>query len=270
MMPVDKNGILGTVIFHAILLVMVLIFGFSTPLPLPGEQGILINFGTSNTGLGSIEPAMAEPSRREETSQPSPPAETQPSQFEEAVMTQDFEEAPSVPAKKETNKKKTEPVKETIKPVEQPKAEEKPVEQPRRPDPRALYTGKNVSSQSTGSEGDTKSGGNQGSPEGDVDSPSRVGGPTGGGVGYSLEGRGKVYLPEPSLNYQRQGIVVVEILVDRNGNVVSAREGVKGSTTADVTLLKLAREAALKSKFSSKDDAPVHQKGTITYHFTLR
>ncbi|MFO7657694.1 MAG: TonB family protein [Bacteroidales bacterium] len=269
-MPVDKNGISGTIIFHTIFLLLVLIFGFSTPLPLPGERGILINFGTSSTGLGDIEPAMAEPARREEANEPAPPAETQPSQSENALMTQDFEEAPTVPVKKETTKKKTEPVKETVKPVEQPKTEEKPVEQPRRPDPRSLYTGKNTASQSTGSEGDTKPGGNQGSPDGDVDSPSRIGGPTGGGVGYSLEGRGKVYLPEPSLNYQQQGVVVVEILVDRDGKVVSAREGVKGSTTTNVTLLRLAREAALKSKFSAKTDAPVHQKGTITYHFTLR
>lgn len=269
-MPTNKNGILGTVIFHAILLLLVLIFGFSTPLPLPGEKGILINFGTSSAGLGSVEPAMAQPARREEAQQPVPPAETQTTQSEKALMTQDYEEAPSVPVKKEIVKKQPEPVKETVKPVEQPKVEEKPVEQPKKADPRTLYTGKNVSSQSTGSEGDTKPGGNQGSPDGDVDSPSRIGGPAGGGVDYSLEGRGKVYLPEPSLNYQRQGVVVVEILVDTNGNVVSAREGVKGSTTADITLLRLAKEAALKSKFTAKADAPVHQKGTITYHFTLR
>ena len=186
-------------------------------------------------------------------------------------MTQDFEEAPSIPVKKETTKKKKEePVKENIKPVEKPKVEEKPVEEPRKADPRAMYTGKNISSQSKGSEGETEPGGNQGDPSGSPDSQSRVGESLGGnGPGFYLEGRGKVYLPEPGLNYKRQGVVVVEILVDRNGNVVSAREGVKGSTTADVTLLRLAREAALKSRFTAKADAPVHQKGTITYYFKL-
>ena len=270
-MTFDRKGITGTVIFHTIVFILVLIFGFSTPLPLPGEKGILINFGTDNTGLGSIEPVAAEPVKKEETQQPSLPVETKEAQSEKAIMTQDYEDAPSLPVKKETTKKKTEPVKETVKPVEKPQAEEKPAEPPRKADPRAMYTGKNASSQSTGSEGDNMPGGNQGSPDGDINSQSRIGGPVGGnGPGYSLEGRNGVYVPDPALNYQRQGVVVVEILVDRNGNVVSAREGVKGSTTMDVTLLRLAKEAALKSRFTSKADAPVHQKGTITYYFTLR
>jgi outer membrane biosynthesis protein TonB len=271
-MTFDKKGITGTVIFHTILFILVLIFGFSTPLPLPGEKGILINFGDTKTGFGSTEPALAEPVRRDKREQPAPPAETQKVQSEKILMTQDYEEAPSLPVKKETTQqKKKETVKETVKPVEQPRKEEKPVEEPRKADPRALYTGKNISSKSAGSEGDNEPGGNQGSPDGDVNSQSRIGGPFGGnGPGFSLEGRDGVYVPYPSLDYRRQGVVVVEILVDRNGNVVSAREGVKGSTTMDVTLLRLAKEAALKSRFSSKADAPVHQKGTITYYFTLR
>ena len=177
-----------------------------------------------------------------------------------------------MPVKKETvSKKREEKVKEPVKTAEEPKKEVKPVEEPRKADPRALYTGKNVSSQSSGSEGDNEPGGNQGSPDGDINSQSRIGGPIGGnGPGFNLEGRDGVYVPDPALNYQRQGVVVVEILVDRNGNVVSAREGIKGSTIMDVTLLRLAREAALKSRFTSKADAPVHQKGTITYYFTLR
>lgn len=272
-MTFDKKGITGTIIFHTILLILVLIFGFSTPLPLPGEKGILINFGNTETGFGTVEPRMAEPLRKDEIEQSAPPVETQQVQSEKNLMTQDYEEAPSLPVKKETSQqKKQETVKEAVKPAEQVKKEEKPVEEPRKADPRALYTGKNISSQSTGSEGDNEPGGNQGSPDGDVNSQSRIGGPFGGGngPGYSLEGRNGVYVPSPSRNYQRQGVVVVEILVDRNGNVVSAREGVKGSTTMDVTLLRLAKEAALKSRFSSKADAPVHQKGTITYYFTLR
>ncbi len=271
-MTFDKKGITGTVIFHTVLLILVLIFGFSTPLPLPGERGIVINFGDAETGFGSSEPAMAEPVREDDTEQPVPPVETQEVQTDKTLMTQDHEEAPSLPVKKETTqKKKEETVREPIKPAEQVKKEEKPVEEPRKPDPRALYTGKNISSQSSGSEGDNQPGGNQGSTYGDVDAQSRIGGPVGGsGPGFSLAGRDGVYVPFPSLDYERQGVVVVEILVDRSGNVVSAREGVKGSTTMDVTLLRLAREAALKSRFTSKADAPVHQKGTITYHFTLR
>lgn len=116
-MTFDRKGITGTIVFHTILLLLVLIFGFSTPLPLPGEKGILINFGDTRTGFGSSEPEMAEPVRRDETEQPVPPVETQKVQTEENIMTQDYEEAPSLPVKKEIDsKKKEERVKEPVKP----------------------------------------------------------------------------------------------------------------------------------------------------------
>ena len=51
-----KNGIVGSVIFHIILVIMLIFLGFSTPLPLPGEEGILINFGNSDMGSGKTEP----------------------------------------------------------------------------------------------------------------------------------------------------------------------------------------------------------------------
>ena len=68
-----KRGFIGTAIFHIIVLLMLLFLGFFTPLPLPGEEGIMVNFGTSNNGFGDIEPsparnnpAPARPVQREE------------------------------------------------------------------------------------------------------------------------------------------------------------------------------------------------------------
>ncbi len=79
-----KKGILGTAIFHLIVLLLLIFFGFFTPLPLPGEEGILVNFGDSEQGLGNLEPrpqreepAAAEPvqqDQQEETTPPPPPA----------------------------------------------------------------------------------------------------------------------------------------------------------------------------------------------------
>ncbi|MCK7540554.1 MAG: hypothetical protein MZV63_61510 [Marinilabiliales bacterium] len=57
--------------------------------------------------------------------------------------------------------------------------------------------------------------------------------------------------------------------VDRSGRVTEATPGIKGSTTLDENLLKLAKEAALKTRFESSNDAPIIQKGTITYDFQL-
>jgi hypothetical protein len=98
-----------------------------------------------------------------------------------------------------------------------------------------------------------------------------TGGPGGkGGISYSLQGRGVQALPSPRYDYQKEGKVVVEVSVDPSGKVVAANPGIKGSTTLDEYLLKVAKEAALGARFEVKQDAPTLQKGTITYNFILK
>ncbi len=113
-----KRGIIGTAIFHAIVLLLLIFLGFFTPLPLPGEEGILVNFGTNENGFGNEEPspAMSDPSPVEPTVQPqeetAPPVVSQPkpqpkpAEAKEAVMTQDYEKTAAVEAAE--NKKKVE------------------------------------------------------------------------------------------------------------------------------------------------------------------
>ena len=91
-----------------------------------------------------------------------------------------------------------------------------------------------------------------------------------GGIDFSLEGRNPESLPKPEYNYQVEGKVVVEITVDKYGNVTKAEAGMKGSTTLNDKLLRAARKAALNAKFDPKPDAPAYQKGTITYYFRLQ
>ena len=137
---------------------------------------------------------------------------------------------------------------------------------------RALYKGKNTTTDSTEGEGITQGDGNQGSITGSPDSDNYSQGLSqgSGGVEFSLSGRNPLFLPKPKYEYQVEGKVVVEIRVDRNGNVTFARSGVKGSTTTDENLIKAAQEAAMKAKFDVKSDAAFTQTGTITYHFILQ
>lgn len=46
------KGILGTILFHVGLLLLLLFLALRTPLPLPGEEGVLVNFGFDETGMG--------------------------------------------------------------------------------------------------------------------------------------------------------------------------------------------------------------------------
>lgn len=135
----------------------------------------------------------------------------------------------------------------------------------------ALAGSKNAGTTST-SEGVAGGTGNQGVPTGSVDSQNRGDGSGQGnqGISYNLGDRGAQSLPKPNYDYQEGGKVVVEVSVDRSGKVTSANPGAKGSTTLNADLLRVAKEAALKARFEPKADAPVTQKGTITYNFVLR
>lgn len=135
----------------------------------------------------------------------------------------------------------------------------------------ALANSKNAGTTSTG-EGITGGPGNPGSLTGSVDSKVRGEGSGLGdqGISYNLQGRGFQKLPLPKYDYQGAGRVVVEVNVDRSGKVIQATPGIKGSTTLDEYLLRVAKEAALEARFETKPDAPRIQKGTITYNFILK
>ena len=77
-------------------------------------------------------------------------------------------------------------------------------------------------------------------------------------------------LPLPEYNVQKEGRVIVRILVDPQGNVTTATPGVQGTTVQDNTLWEAAKQAALKAKFNISTSAPVAQEGTITYIFKLK
>jgi len=266
----NKKGILGTIAFHLFLIALFVFFGFHTPLPLPEEEGILINFGTEEDGFGFIEPSSTQTFQENEQI-----IENQETQFEESaseevtekIIAQDFEEAPAV-EKKITEKKQVDNDKKQKTEEEQ----KTPVEKQREVNKRALYKGISTSNNSTQSEGVTTGQGNQGSITGSVESSDHTGGTGLGtkGISFSLRGRNFLKLPKPEYLFQVEGKVVVEVTVDRNGNVTQAEPGVKGSTTLDENLLNAAKKAALNSKFDKNPDAPSFQKGTITYIFHLK
>ena len=59
--------------------------------------------------------------------------------------------------------------------------------------------------------------------------------------------------------------MVISIRVDKQGNVVAASIG-DGTTISDRYTQQLARDAALKAKFTEGDN---EQIGSITYNFKL-
>ncbi len=280
------KGLTGTIIIHLVLFLLLILVSFSVPPPPETEEGILVNFGTDETGSGLIEPSP--PAVKKESS--APPVKTAAKQSEEdPLLTQNTEEAPEVkkvdPEVEKRRREKIEADKKVREQLEAERiikqkedAERKRIEaeQQRQSDimnrtKNALANSKNAGTSSTG-EGVTGGAGNQGDPNGSVDSKVRGTGSGLGdkGVSYDLKGRGFQKLPPPRYDYQQEGIVVVEVSVDRSGKVIQANPGVKGSTILDDYLLKVAKEAALQATFDAKPDAPAFQKGTITYNFKLK
>ncbi len=263
-----QYGLVTTVILHTLLILLMIFTYITLAKPSPSEGGILINFGDVESAFGPEEPAL-----NNRLSQAAPPSVSRPAETEDGMLTQDFEEAPVV--KKPDAVKKTIEKKPDVKPAEKKTTTTTTTTTTKAPEvnKRALYTNKSTGGQSTSesgtSEGIYKGSGNMGSPTGSTESDNYTQGLGGGGIGFDLNGRSPVHLPKPAFEVQKEGIVVVEIEVDRQGKVITARAGHKGSTLLDNTLYQAARKAALESKFNVKNDAPEKQVGTITYHFKL-
>jgi colicin import membrane protein len=264
-----KRGLIGSIMFHILLVIILLIAGFITPLPLPAEQGILVNFGTDETGSGLIEPSG---SSTEITALPEEPTPVVPEKATDQIMTQDIEkEAPVVKSREkiETDRK--------IKEQEEIERKRVAEEQQRLNDIMARTKNALVGAQNSGtsstSEGITGGAGNQGVTTGSVNSTVRGDGSGTGtsGISYSLGGRGSLTLPKPKYDNQVDGTVVIEVTVDRTGNVTNAVFFQKGSTTLDEYLIRVSRDAAMLAKFEPKPNATeLFEKGTISYTFILK
>lgn len=272
----------GTIVFHALLFFIFILIVFKTPIPpFPetGGNGIEVNFGTSEDGMGEIQPeeladASTTPSTAEEVADPPIEISTPVRPAAKAILTQETEEAPTVAKVEPTENASTNTATE-------------PLPEPKKVNTKGLYPGKNKAGGSTAQgEGETNKSGDQGVKEGSRDSKyhgpgggngdtpgNGTDGPGGEGKGgprYSLTNRKANSLPVPRAAFQEEGKVVVEITVDKNGNVIKAKPGVKGSTTSNPNLLDIARRAAMVAKFNPSSDAPEEQKGTITYNFILK
>lgn len=73
----------------------------------------------------------------------------------------------------------------------------------------------------------------------------------------------------PDVECDSEGVVVVDITVDRLGIVTGAEEG-SGTTISDEEVLYRCKEAALKTRFSYNPDAEPQTSGTIKYIFTRK
>ncbi|MDP3352407.1 MAG: energy transducer TonB, partial [Flavobacteriaceae bacterium] len=211
-----KSAIITTVIL-VLFVFCTLMFGLSYWDP-PKEFGISVNFGTSDVGQGENQPTEAiqsAPVPIQQTSSPVVPAKVI-----DKVVTQDSEDALVI---KEKPVKKTTAVTET-----EPTPIQKPIPAPT-PDKstsdalNSLLKGQKSDGKVTGGEGNDNKAGDKGSIDGEPNAKGYYGtGGTGGGGDYQLGNRKPLNKPKPNYICNEEGIVVVQIEVDRSGNVINA------------------------------------------------
>ncbi|MEE0962516.1 MAG: energy transducer TonB [Bacteroidales bacterium] len=231
-------GIGVSIAVHGLAIALLLILGLRYPDPPPPELGVEMDLGefsdigtdTEHAAEGGEDVSLGETIPDEEVGE----------------VTQDTEDVPLVSKKTENKQKKSKQ-----EPVAKPKENKEPeINQ------NALFKGGRVKKGSGGDAG-----------EGKGDGKGSGGDGAGSGTSFSLAGRGAKSLGKPSSTSKETGSVVVEIRVNQDGDVVSAKAVLRGTTLLDTNIWRLCEQAARKSKFTANPDAPEVQKGKITYIF---
>jgi TonB family protein len=257
-------GFAGSALFCGIM-ALILYFTFLFSRIEAHEEGILVNFGTVDWASGTFEP-------RAEKNNPEIPVESRQNTSPEKVADQPEKAAPVITQ----NTEPTVAIDDAEREKERKRAEQERLEQQQRAEEQQRINTINQQMQGAfgagdmpkGSEGTASSGsGNQGSTQGNAPVGSYVG--VGGYGGFNLSGRtlGAGGLPRPSYSVQEEGKIVINIIVNPQGNVLSAEIG-KGTNITHNAMRSSALEAARKAKFNAIEGNS-NQSGTITYNYKL-
>jgi hypothetical protein len=267
----EKDSAKITVLFAVILILFIFIVGPKYMDP-PLEYGIAVNFGTTDYGNGNIQPKKPIKSEvKEVIKQPevveSQPEASKPQEANEDVVTQNNEESIALKKKKEAEAKARAEAKAEAERIAKEKRELE--EKKKKLDALIGGIGKSDGTD-TGSEGDDNQAGDKGQLDGDPYAPSYFGEPGlgGGGAGYGLRGRGKPTKSKVIPECDEEGSVVVEIQVNRDGRVVNAVPGKRG-TTGNICLYDAAKKTALTYKWPADSKAPSRQIGFVVINFSV-
>lgn len=254
------------------------------PQPDYGE-GIEVNLGNSETGLGDVAPQIpGEPAEAEDVKTSPVAAAPVTSQTN---ITGDENEADDAPVVNKTiNKPATKPVSD-IKPAVTKPITNNSTPTPPAPKPKAVFNG-GTATGTGGNRADSYNGirdqgiaggkGDQGKPNGNPNSDSYTGnaasgnGGAGGSGGVSirngLDGRRITRLPSFEDDFNENAKVAVDITVDKSGNVTAAVVNPRGTTTTNQNIRNIALRKARSLKLNAV--TAEEQTGTLVFSFKLR
>ena len=272
------TGLIGTIVLHAVLLILLLVIAIRRP-QMQEEGGVPVMLGNTELSQGNADPyTLTDVDIMNEPEAPAPdisePEPVPAVDVKEEVITQTEEETVAVPkkepkkeTKKETPKKETPkkevPKKDTVKPKEKTEAEKRAeaeiaaaekkaaaekaaAEAAAKKIAGAFGKGTQMGNKGTGTTGS----GLEGSPTGNAAEGKSTG--TGGYGTFDLNGRslGSGGLPMPVYNVQDEGRVVVTITVNPAGQVIST--SINKRTNTVNAALRFACEDSLYNRWADR------------------
>jgi hypothetical protein len=236
------------------------------------EEGIEVNLGDSETGLGETEPQIpGEPGNNNNTAAATPTATPENPSNEE--NTGDVPTNPNADIKPTPT-----PTTPSPKPVA---TNPKPITAPiKNPSPKATFPNSSNTNGKGGNNADSYNNsknqgiaggnGNQGNPNGNPNSDSYNGNSSTGKSGIritkGLAGRKITALPKFEDDFNENAKVAVDISLDANGKVISALVQPRGTTTTNQSIRTIAIRKAFQLKFNL---GVADQTGTIVFDFKV-
>jgi hypothetical protein len=280
----EKNLKAGGYTFLILSFIVFLLLFISWKAPMRDEvlldEGIEVNLGNSDFGLGDIPPMVpGEPAPEAGEPVASAPKSSPPTP--EPITSEDESDEPdavNLPKKQPITSPKPKPVTNqtvsTTKPKPEPPA-------PAPPKPKATM-GSYSGGQGTGgnnqdafnnvrNQGIAGGQGDQGKPNGNINSDNYKGnggtGNSGVAITKGLSGRRIVTFPSFEDDFNENAKIAMNLRVDETGKVISAEYTASGSTSSNGKLKDIARRKALQLKFNPGEGESL---GTVVFNFRLK
>ncbi len=245
-------AIVGTILFHAMVVVSLILLALHSPSASSEEEGVAVSYNYNFDSLGNIKPEASVTATDSNSEIRQASADGQKTDGE-------VKENPLV------DKKKTEKLNPTLL--------AKPTAIVETPDERTIIHKIADAGKSAGNITDVKQ--NSSIKREDkiktveTTGSAKLDDKDGNGIGvwFELAGRGYISLPKPALDKPVDGKIGVSIIINRDGKVIFARAGARGTTITDIHLRLRAENTARKTIFAASNDAPEEQRGIITYVF---
>lgn len=287
----ERNSAKLTALIAVLIILLLFVVGTQYMDP-PEEYGVAVNFGTTDFGSGNVQPTKPVKSEPREVKEQPQETVKQPEQKQpeaassqtkaEDVLTENNDEAIAIKKQKEAEAKAKQEAEAKAKAQAEAEAKakaeadriakEQAEKEAKKKKLDALIGGVSKSEgQDTGGEGNDNMAGDKGQLDGDPYAASYFGEPGSGqgGVGYGLRGRGAPTKKVFKQDCNESGMVIVKIVVNRNGEVIEATPGVKGTTNTAACLLEPAKKIALSHKWRADNKAPAKQIGFVKVNFNL-